>query len=77
VLRLITAVVVAAILDLVLFLGKAVFFPSGAVTLRGFQATSFTWMMLSLLLLQGCKLNLIYLILVSSAVGVIRYLLAV
>jgi chromate transporter len=77
VLRLITAVVVAAILDLVLFLGKAVFFPSGAVTLRGFQAISFTWMMLSLLLLQGCKLNLIYLILLSSAVGVIRYLLAV
>ncbi len=37
VLRLITAVVVAAILDLVLFLGKAVFFPSGAVTLRGFE----------------------------------------
>jgi chromate transporter len=77
VLRLITAVVVAAILDLVLFLGKAVFFPSGGVTLRGFQAISFTWMMLSLLLLQGRKLNLIYLILLSSAVGVIRYLLAV
>ena len=77
VLRLITAVVVAAILDLVLFLGKAVFFPSGAVTLRGFQTLSLAWMMLSLLLLHRFKLNIIYLILLSSAVGVIRYLLGV
>ena len=77
VLRLVTAVVVAAILDLVLFLGKAVFFPSGAVTLRGFETLSLAWMMLSLVLLQRFKLNLIYLILVSSAVGVIRYLLGV
>jgi len=77
VLRLVTAVVVAAILDLALFLGKAVFFPSGAVTLRGFETLSLAWMMLSLVLLQRFKLNLIYLILVSSAVGVIRYLLGV
>lgn len=77
VLRLITAVVVAAILDLVLFLGKAVFFPSGAVTLRGFEMLSLAWMMVSLVLLQRFKLNLIYLILVSAAVGVLRYLLGV
>jgi chromate transporter len=77
VLRLITAVVVGAILDLVLFLGKAVFFPSGALTFRGFETISLAWMMLSLLLLQRFKLNLIYLILVSSAVGVIPYLLGV
>ncbi len=76
-LRLVTAVVVAAILDLGLFLGKAVFFPSGAVTLRGFETLSLAWMMLSLVLLQRFKLNLIYLILVSSAGGVIRYLLGV
>jgi chromate transporter len=77
VLRLITAVVVGAILDLVLFLGKAVFFPSGAVTLRGFETTSLVWMMISLVLHQRFKLNLIYLILLSSAVGVVRYLLGV
>ena len=77
VLGLITAVVVGAILDLVLFLGKAVIFPSGAVTLRGFDAISLAWMMLSLLLLQRFKLNLIYLILLSVAVGFIRYLLGV
>jgi chromate transporter len=77
VLRLVTAVVVAAILDLALFLGKAVFFPSGAVTLRGFETLSLAWMMVSLVLLQRFKLNLIYLIPVSSAVGVIRYLLGI
>ena len=77
VLRLVTAVVVAAILDLVLFLGKAVFFPSGAVTLRGLETLSLGWTMVSLLLLQRIKLNLIYLILASSAVGVLRYLLGV
>ena len=77
VLRLVTAVVVAAILDLVLFLGKAVFFPSGAVTLRGLETLSLAWTMVSLVLLQRIKLNLIYLILVSSAVGVLRYLLGV
>lgn len=73
VLRLITGVVVAAILDLVLFLGKAVFFPSGTVTLRGFETLSLGWMMLSLVLLQRFKVNLIYLIPVSAAVGVLRY----
>ncbi len=77
VLRLVTAVVVAAILDLVLFLGKAVFFPSGAVTLRGLETLSLGWTMVSLVLLQRIKLNLIYLILASSAVGVLRYLLGV
>jgi chromate transporter len=77
VLKLITAVVVAAILDLVLFLGKAVFFPLGAVTFRGFEIVSFAWMMLSLVLLQRFKLNLVYLILLSAAVGVLRYLLGV
>jgi chromate transporter len=77
VLRLITAVVVAAILDLALFLGKAVFFPSGAVTLRGVEMLSLAWMLLSLVLLQRFKLNLIYLILASAAVGVARSLLGV
>jgi chromate transporter len=77
ILRLITAVVVGAILDLVLFLGKAVFFPSGAVTFRGFETISLVWMLLSLVLHQRFRLNLIYLILLSSAVGVVRYLLGV
>jgi chromate transporter len=75
VLGLITAVVVGAILDLTLFLGKAVIFPSGTVTLRRLDAISLGWVILSLVLLQRFKLNLLYLILLSAGVGLIRYLL--
>jgi chromate transporter len=77
VLGLITAVVVGAILDLTLFLGKAVIFPSGTVTLRQLDAISLGWVILSLVLLQRFKLNLIYLILLSVGVGFTRYLFGV
>jgi chromate transporter len=77
VLGLITAVVVGAILDLTLFLGKAVIFPSGTVTLRRLDAISLGWVILSLVLLQRFKLNLIYLILLSVGVGFTRYLFGV
>jgi chromate transporter len=76
VLGLITAVVVGAILDLTLFLGKAVIFPSGTVTLRRLDAVSLGWVILSLVLLQRFKLKLIYLILLSVGVGLVRYLLS-
>jgi chromate transporter len=76
VLGLISAVVVSAILDLTLFLGKAVIFPSGTVTLRRLDAVSLGWVILSLVLLQRFKLKLIYLILLSVGVGLVRYLLS-
>jgi chromate transporter len=75
VLGLITAVVVGAILDLTLFLGKAVIFPAGTVALRRIDAISLGWVALSLVLLKRFKLNLIYLILLSVGLGLIRYLL--
>jgi chromate transporter len=75
VLGLITAVVVGAILDLTLFLGKAVIFPSGRVALRRLDAISLGWVILSLVLLRRFKLNVIPLILLSIGVGLIRYLL--
>jgi chromate transporter len=75
VLGLITAVVVGAILDLTLFLGKAVIFPSATATLRRVDAISLGWVILSLVLLERFKLNLIYLILLSVGFGFIRYLL--
>jgi chromate transporter len=74
-LGLITAVVVGAILDLTLFLGRAVIFPSGAVTLRRIDAISLGSAILYVVLLQRFKLNLIYLILLSVGVGFTRYLL--
>jgi chromate transporter len=73
VLGLITAVVVGAILDLTLFLGKAVIFPSGVVSLKQLNAISLGWAMLSLLLLQRFKLKIIPLILLSIGFGLIRY----
>ena len=76
VLGLITAVVVGAILDLTLFLGKAVIFPSGRVAPGRLDAISLGWAILSLALLQRFKLNVIHLILLSIGVGLIRYLLA-
>jgi chromate transporter len=73
VLGLITAVVVGAILDLTLFLGKAVIFQSGTVAFRRLDAISLGWVILSLVLLQRFKLNLIYLILLSVGFGLIHY----
>jgi chromate transporter len=77
VLGLITAVVVGAILDLTLFLGKAVIFPSGKVAFRGLDAISLGWVILSLVLLRRFKLNVIHLILLSVGFGLMRYLLGV
>jgi chromate transporter len=73
VLGLITSVVVGAILELTLFLGKAVVFPSGVVSLKQLDAISLVWIMLSLLLLQRLKLKIIPLILLGIAFGSIRY----
>jgi chromate transporter len=61
-LELITAVVVGAILDLTLFLGKAVIFPSGIVGLKQLNAIALVWALLSLFLLQRFKWKSIRLI---------------
>jgi chromate transporter len=75
VLKLVTAVVVGAILDLTLFLGKAVIFPSGKVTLPGLDAVSLGGIILSMLLLWKFKLNVIHLIVLSIGFGLVRYAL--
>ena len=75
VLELITAVVVGAILDLTLFLGKMVVFPSGVVGLKQLDAICLGWAMLSLLLLQRFKLKIVPLILLGIGFGSIRYFL--
>ncbi|MGA9511053.1 MAG: chromate efflux transporter [Candidatus Sulfotelmatobacter sp.] len=75
VLDLITAVVVGAILDLTLFLGKAVIFPSGVAGLKQLNVISLSGVILSLLLLQRFKLKVIPLILLGIGFGPIRYFL--
>jgi chromate transporter len=74
VLGLITAVVVGAILDLTLFLGKDVLFPSGTVSIRGLDLISVAWVALSVILLRRLRLNVVYLIVLSVAFGAVRYL---
>jgi chromate transporter len=75
VLELITAVVVGAILDLTLFLGKAVIFPSGVTGLKQLNVISMSAVVLSLLLLHRFKLKVIPLILLGIGFGFIRYFL--
>jgi chromate transporter len=75
VLELITAVVVGAILDLTLFLGKAVIFPSGVAGLKQLNVISLSAVMLSLLLLHRFKLKVIPLIMLGIGFGSIRYFL--
>jgi chromate transporter len=75
VLELISAVVVGAILDLTLFLGKAAIFPSGVAGLKQLNAISLGAVMLFLLLLQRFKLKIIHVILLGIGFGSIRYIL--
>jgi len=75
VLELITAVVVGAILDLTLFLGKAVIFPSGVADLKQLNVISLSGVILSLLLLHRFNLKMIPLILLGIGFGSIRYFL--
>jgi chromate transporter len=75
VLELITAVVVGAILDLTLFLGKAVIFPSGVAGLKQLNVISLSEVILSLLLLHSFKLKVIPLILLGIGFGSVRYFL--
>jgi chromate transporter len=73
VLGLVTAAVVGAILDLTIFLGKAVVFPSGLMTTRSINVLAVAWIPISLLLLHKYKMNVILLTLLSVAFGVIAY----
>ena len=73
VLELFTAVVVDAILDLTLFLGKTVIFPSGVADLKGLSVISLSGVILSLLLLNSFRLKVIPLILLGIGFGSIRY----
>jgi chromate transporter len=75
VLELITAVVVGAILDLTLFLGKTVIFPSGVAGLKQLNVISLSGVILSLFLLRKFNLKVIPLILLGIGFGAIRYFL--
>jgi chromate transporter len=73
ILRLITAVVVAAMLDLTGLLGRGVLFPAGKLCLAGLNWISLTWIGVSLLLLRAFKLNMVAVIGLSLIVGIARW----
>ena len=75
VLGLVTAVVLGAIMDLTLFLGKGVFFPRGALAINGLDWAALTWVAVSLVLLKRFKMNEMYVVLLSVTFGLIHYLI--
>ncbi|MGN8072259.1 chromate transporter [Mucilaginibacter sp. 22184] len=76
ILKLVTAAVVGVILNLTLFLGKDVVFPGG-LAWGHLNVLSLIWIGLSLVLMQRFKLNVVYLILLSLGVGLVRFVLKV
>jgi chromate transporter len=72
VLELISAVVVGAIIDVTLFLGKAAIFLSGVAGLKQLNAISLGAVMLFLLLFHRFKLKIIHVILLGVGFGSIR-----
>jgi chromate transporter len=75
VLGLITAVVIAAMLDLTVFLGRGVLFPSGKLYLTGLDWIALTWIGVSLLLLRAFKVNVGGVIGLSLFMGLVRRLI--
>lgn len=76
VLKLVTAAVVGVILNLTIFLGKDVIFPGG-VTISHFDIFALVWIVVSLFLMLKLKLNVVYLILLSLLMGLLRYIVLV
>lgn len=74
-LGLITAVVVGAILNLTLFLGKAVVFPADTVAAHHIDWLSVLWIAFSLVLMKKFRMNVIYLIALSIAFGLVHSLI--
>jgi chromate transporter len=72
-LGLITAVVIAAMLDLTVFLGRGVLFPSGKLYLPGLDWIAVTWIGVSILLLRVFKINAGGVIGLSLFMGLVRW----
>lgn len=72
ILGLITAVVVGAILNLTLFLGKNVIFPGG-IEIKNLDVVSLVWIIVSLILVKKFRMNVIYLVVLSILFGLSHY----
>ena len=75
VLELIMAVVVAAMIDLAVFLGQGVLFPTATYSLTGLDWIAFAWVGLSLFLLGTSRTNVAGVIGLSLGFGMARWLI--
>ncbi len=72
VLSFVTAAVVGVILNLTLYLGKDVLFPHG-LSLAKVDLTALLWITVSIMLIFKLRLNIVYLIILSMAYGILQY----
>lgn len=72
ILSLVTAAVVGVILNLTIYLGKAVVFPE-AFSLSGFDYIAFTWIIISFVAMYRFKIGMISWIGISACFGVLHY----
>jgi chromate transporter len=72
VLKMIMAVVVAAMLELVGFLSRGLLFPDGKLRLRGLDGIALVWIGVSLILLKVFKVNVVGVIALSLLAGLGR-----
>ena len=76
VLSIITAAVVGVVLNLAVYLGRAVLFPGRRFDLTNLHWPSLVWLLISLVALYRFKLNMILWIGVSAGAGLLYYLLS-
>jgi chromate transporter len=76
VLRLITAVVVAAMLDLTVFLCRGVLFPTGMLEIKSLDIFALVWIGVSLVLLRRFRLNGAKVVGLSLMAGIARWSIA-
>lgn len=75
VLSVVTAAVVGVIINLAVYLGRAVLFPTGHLDSSQLHWPSLLWLVVSLVALYRFKINLILWIGISAVVGLLAYLL--
>ncbi|MCH6256442.1 chromate efflux transporter [Puniceicoccaceae bacterium K14] len=75
VLGVVTAAVVGVMLNLTIYLGKAVVFPSGGLDLNGIDWITLAWVVVSIVALYRFKANVMGWIAVSATFGLIRFLI--
>ena len=72
ILKLVMAAIVGVIFNLAIYLGRDVVFPAG-LSFRHIDLIAVAWILLSLLLIARFRLNVVFLILLSILLGILRY----